>query len=123
MSAPVRSAFEVAPDAVRPGFWHLRERILHCAEQSGIDVQETLKWGQPAYLSPGGTTLRIGAPKTGGFAIYAHCGTSIIADFKSIVPEARIIPKRAVLFSTLEEAASLPLELMISAALEYHLTR
>jgi hypothetical protein len=35
-------------------------------------LHETLKWGQPAYLTPetrSGTTLRLGVPKSGGYAI------------------------------------------------------
>ena len=123
MLPDVGAAFLAAPQSVQPGLGHLRSRILSCAKEKRIDVTEALRWGQPAYLSPKGWTLRIGAPKLGGFAIYAHCGTSLIADFKEMVPEARIEPKRAVLFETIAEAEPLPLELLISAALDYHLNR
>mgnify|MGYP000592624135 CR=1 FL=1 len=42
-----------------------------------------LRWGQPAYLAPKGSTLRVGIPKSGGaFALFAHCQTTLIADFR-----------------------------------------
>ena len=101
---------------------HLRDRVLSVAEDLDLPVREELRWGEPAYLAPKGSTLRIAAPKSGGFAIYAHCATSLISDFASVAP-CRTEKNRAVLFDTIDEAKAAPLDLLITAALTYHATR
>lgn len=47
-------------------------------------VVESLKWGQPSFaLSPKhGTAVRIGKNKAGDAALYVHCGTTIVADWR-----------------------------------------
>lgn len=117
----VGAVFDTAPESSRAGMMYLRERILEVANDMGITVEEALRWGQPAYLAPKGSTLRLGVPKTGGFAIYAHCGSSLIGDFASVAPDAKIEGRRAVCFNDLDEAKAQPLELLIAAALTYHL--
>ncbi len=63
-------------------------------------------------------------PKTGGFAIFAHCQTTIIADFRGLFPEDFAYDgNRAVLF---RDGAALPtdrLALLVAAALTYRLKR
>ncbi|WP_299391616.1 DUF1801 domain-containing protein [Pelagibius sp.] len=90
-------------------------------------LEETLKWGQPAYLTPetrSGSTLRLGLPKNGGFALYVHCQTTIISDFRSFFPDAFAYDgNRAVRF---DAGAALPREeltLLIRSALTYHLKK
>lgn len=87
----VLAAITASPHGVQPGLWALRRLILETA--AGLPdvgrVQECLKWGQPAFTTPetkSGSTLRIGCPKQGGFALYAHCATTIIADFAAAFP-------------------------------------
>lgn len=115
----VGAVFDTAPEASRAGMMYLRDRILDVADDMDIPIEEALRWGQPAYLAPKGSTLRLGVPKTGGFAIYAHCGSSLIEDFASVAPDARIEGRRAVHFDDLDEAKAQPLELLIAAALTY----
>ena len=90
-------------------------------------LEETLKWGQPAYLTPetkAGSTLRLGLPKDGGFALYAHCQTTIVSDFRSLFPDAFAYEgNRAVRF---DAGGALPREeltLLIRSALTYHLNK
>lgn len=103
----------------RAGLDHLRARILACAAVQGITVEESLKWGQPSFKAPQGSPLRIGLPKAGGFALYAHCATTLISDYAALHP-GRFEGNRAVLFDSVEEARAQPLEALISAALTYH---
>ncbi|NHF73525.1 DUF1801 domain-containing protein [Paracoccus xiamenensis] len=126
-SAHVEAAFTGFPEAARSGLLQLRRLIFDTANsipQVGR-IEETLKWGQPAYLTPetkSGSTIRLGLPKTGGFAVYAHCQTTIISDFRSLFPdEFRYEGNRAIQF---EDDARLPfdaLRLLIASALTYHL--
>lgn len=123
----VRAVFDSWPAAEQQALLHLRALIFQVAAQSqGVgEIQEVLKWGQPAYLTPetkSGSTIRLGLPKTGGIAIYVHCQTTILSDFKQIFPDDFTYEgNRAIHFAP---GAPLPLkklEMLISRALTYHL--
>ncbi len=123
----VERAFAEFPDAVRSDLMQLREMIFEVAAQTeGVGkIQETLKWGQPAYLTPetkSGSTIRLGLPKHGGFAIYAHCQTTILPDFQTIFPDDFIYEGNRAIHLTPDE--KLPLEklaLLVKSALTDHL--
>ncbi len=64
----VASVFDNFPKADRKGLLKLRALIFETAAQTrGVgQLNETLKWGQPAYLTPvskSGSTIRLGLPK------------------------------------------------------------
>ncbi|MGI9509775.1 MAG: DUF1801 domain-containing protein [Geminicoccaceae bacterium] len=107
----------------------LRDLIFETAEQTpGVGrLEETLKWNQPAYLTPGtksGSTIRLGLAGENGFAIYAHCQTSILSDFQNVFPDDFVYHgNRAIEFSGGETLALEKLELLIRSALTYHLAR
>ena len=117
--ANVAAAFAAMPKAERAGLLELRARIFAVALAEGIALEEALRWGQPAYLAPKGSTIRLGLPKTGGFALYTHCQSSLMSDFKAICPDLRFEGNRAVHFKT-DEAPPKALDLLIRAALTYH---
>ena len=122
----VAKAFAVFPEAERMGLLKLRDLILEiAAETDGVgEIEETLKWGQPAYLTrnKSGTTIRLGMPKTGGFAIYTHCQTSVISDFQAVFPdEFTYEGNRAIHFQTGETFPVEQLALFVKNALTYHL--
>ncbi|UYV37038.1 DUF1801 domain-containing protein [Rhodobacteraceae bacterium D3-12] len=127
MPADVEAAFDAMPEAARQGCLALRALVLGVARDTpeAGRVSEELRWGQPAYLTPetkSGTTIRLGAPKSGGFALFVHCQTSLIEDFRPIAPEGtRFDGKRAVLFDKPEEVQPDALGLLVRAALTYHL--
>ncbi|WP_323797744.1 DUF1801 domain-containing protein [Nisaea sp.] len=123
----VAATYESFPPPLREGLLTVRKLIFAtAAETPGVGtLEETLKWGQPAYLTPetkSGSTIRLGLPKQGGFALYAHCQTTIIPDFRSLFPDAfHYEGNRAVHF---KEGAALPLDplrLLVRSALTYHL--
>lgn len=90
-------------------------------------VEETLKWGQPAYLTPdtkSGTTIRIGANKVGGFAIYTHCQTTLMGDHQAIFDgQFTYEGNRAIHFGVGDDLPVVPLKQLITAALTYHLNK
>ena len=123
----VEAAFAAFPEDARAGLLRLCSLIFETAASTpGVGrLQETLKWGQPAYLTPetkSGSTIRLGLPRQGGFALYAHCQTTIVSDFQTIFPDDFVYEgNRAVHF---EDAATLPvdkLSMLIRSALTYHL--
>jgi len=64
----------------------------------------------------------LGAPKTGGYAIFAHCHTDVISGFQTLFPQDfRYDGTRAVLFRALDDLDAVKLTLLIARALTYHL--
>ena len=125
----VAKAYDAFLPQQREGLLSLRNLIFETAEQTeGVGrLEETLKWGQPAYLTPetkSGSTIRLGRPKQGGIAIYAHCQTSIIADFQSLFPDEMTYEgNRAVHFTPEDELPMEALTMLIRSALTYKLRR
>ncbi len=117
--ANVAAAFAAFPVEVRAGLMGLRARIMAVASAEGIELEEALRWGQPAYLAPKGSTIRLGVPKTGGFAIYTHCQSTLMSDFRALCPELRFEGNRAVHFAV-GEAPPDAIDMLIRAALTYH---
>ncbi|CUH64662.1 hypothetical protein TG4357_01420 [Thalassovita gelatinovora] len=125
--AAVKAAFGAFAPEARRGLIGLRQLIFETAAdlpEVGT-VEETLRWGQPAYLTPvrkSGSTLRLGVPKSGGFALYAHCQTTIISAFAAAFPgQDRIEGNRAVLFEDASQIDPDRHTLLIRHALTYHL--
>ncbi len=123
----VRARFDAFPEPAREGLLTLRRLIFDVAgtlPEVGR-LEETLKWGQPAYLTPEtglGSTIRLGVPKGGGFAIYAHCQTTLISEFREVFPDDfEYEGTRAVRFRNTAEITADKLRLLISRALTYHL--
>lgn len=89
-------------------------------------LEETLKWGEPAYLTPvsrSGTTIRMDwKPRSPDVcALYFNCQTTLVETFRSLFPEIFTYEgNRAVLMPL---SALLPEEAVktcIAAALTYH---
>ncbi len=125
----VEAVFDAFEPEVREGLLSLRAVILEEAvalPEIG-QLQETLKWGQPSYLTPdtkAGSTIRLGVPKQGGYALYAHCQTTILSDFQAIFGEDFSFEgNRAVIFRAGEEPDTEKLRLLVRSALTYHLAK
>jgi hypothetical protein len=123
----VEAAFAAFPAKERSGLMVLRKLIFDTAQKTdGVgELYETLKWGQPAYLTPktkSGSTIRLGLPKQGGFAVYAHCQTTILSDFQFIFPnEFAYEGNRAIHFKAGDPLPLDKLEMLVREALTYHL--
>jgi hypothetical protein len=116
------------PALERDGLLQLRELIFEVADDlpEVPKVTEGLRWGQPAYLTPAriGSTIRLGQPKTGGFAIYANCNSTIISDFATAYPNWDVIEgNRAVIFTDAKQIDPIRHGALIRAALTYHLRK
>jgi len=125
----VAARFAAFPEPARTELLALRALIFEtAAETPGVGkIEETLKWGQPAYLTPetkSGSTLRLGLPKSGGFAVYAHCQTTIIGDFRHLFPsDFDFDGNRAVRFRDGDKVPTEKLRPLVTRALTYHLKR
>jgi hypothetical protein len=118
----IQAAYDAFPPDVQNGALALRALIYETAA-SLRDVPaptECLRWGQPSYITPIGSALRIGAPKSGGFALYAHCQSSIISQFaQSFGADFQIEGNRGVVFQNPKGIKPEKLRLLISHALTY----
>lgn len=128
-SEDVERTFESADREARKGLLTLRALIFESAKalpQAGR-VEETLRWGQPAYLTPdtkAGTTLRLGPHKQARFALFVLCQSRVIPDYIAAFPAwDRIDGTRAVLFDCAEEVEPLRHGWLIRHALTYHLAK
>jgi len=126
MSPEIARAFATFPPEARAGLMQLRQLILQTAASLPEigRLQEALRWGQPAYLTPetnSASTLRLGVPKNGGFALFVHCRTSLIADFTPMAPPGtRFEGSRSVLFDEGAAIDAVATQWLIARALTYH---
>jgi hypothetical protein len=126
----VAAAFATYPEPIRSRLLGLRQQIFEtAAATAGVGpLQETLKWGQPAYLTPqtrSGSTLRIDrVAGSDDVALYCHCQTDLISVFRELYPQRfRYQGNRALVLDQDRADAAQPLSHCIALALTYHLRR
>ena len=102
-SPDVARVFQGYPESMRQKLLRLRQIVLDTASEiEGVDaVEETLKWGEPSYITKEGSTIRMGwKEKTPGqYAIYFNCNSSLVETFKAVYGEVFTFEgKRAIVF-------------------------
>lgn len=131
MNPQVRQKFEAYPEHVKPKMKNLRNLIYEVAEGTeGVgEVEETLKWGEPAYLTSkpkSGTTIRIDwKPKNPDqLAMYVSCNTTLVDSYRRLLGnDLNFEGNRAVIFPVDEPIPKKQLMLCIKMALRYHLDK
>ncbi len=121
----VLAKFETYPPHAREKLYYLRELILATARSidSIQSVEETLKWGEPSYLTNKGSTIRIDwkAKKPEQYAMYFKCTSRLVPTFRDIYPdEFTYEGNRALVFGLDEAISERELQECIAAALTYH---
>ena len=127
----VAQAFENYPPAARGKLLALRELIFETASATpGVGtLEETLKWGEPAYLTSetkSGSTIRLGWKKSAPaqYAMYFNCQTNLVETFRTLFPdEFKFEGNRALIFGESDAIPRDPLACCIAAALTYHLDK
>ncbi len=126
--AATARVFEAYPPTLRRKLMVLRKLILDTAAATeGVgEIEETLKWGEPAYLttqSKSGSTLRIAWKKSAPtqYAMYFNCQTTLVETFRTVFPnEFRFEGNRAIVFNEADPVPRDALAFCIAAALTYH---
>ncbi len=127
-SQAVADKFDAYPDQARVAMLALRELVFQTArETDGVGaIEETLKWGEPAYLTRGksGSTVRIDwkarAPQQ--YAMYFNCQTTLVETFRTMFPnDFQFEGNRALVFQLHAVMPKDALAMCIAAALTYHL--
>ena len=126
----VAAVFAAYPAALRKRLVTLRELVFDTAQRTqGVGrLTETLKWGQPSYLTEetrSGTTVRIDRlKKSDGYAIYFHCRSGLVPKFRELYPDAlRFEGNRALVFEPGERLPVQALRHCIGLALNHHLRK
>ena len=123
----VAEVFRRYPPKLRVRLMALRELIFDVAADTGGvgRLSETLKWGQPSYLTEqtgSGSTVRIDRLKNAdGYAIYFHCQSGLVRRFRELYADSfRYEGERAILFDPKERLPLKALSHCIGLALTHH---
>ncbi len=125
-NSEVAEVFAGFDDKVRTKLLQLRELIIKAAKKAEVGrLEETLKWGEPSYLTPetgAGSTVRISQRKvTDEYAVYFNCQTSIIEQIKNRFGKTfRYEGSRALVFHIKDKLPRAELSESLTLALTYH---
>ena len=117
--------FDNYPSSSRSKMMRLRKLILEVAERTeGVDqLEETLKWGEPSYLTKRGSTIRMDwkSKHPDQYAMYFKCTSRLVPVFKEIYGDVfNFESNRAIVFNLQEKVPLKELRQCIKMALTYH---
>ena len=121
----VMAKFNSYPKPMRKKLMLLRQLVLDTASEiEGVNtLEETLKWGEPSYLTKSGSTIRMDWKKSkpDQYAMYFHCKTKLVDTFKEIYRDKfKFEGNRAIVFDESDEIPINELKHCISLSLTYH---
>ena len=124
----VAEVFDNYPKHIRQKMLLLRQLVLDTAsEMEDVStLEETLKWGEPSYITKNGSTIRMDWKKSkpDQYAMYFHCKTKLIDTFKELYRDKfKLVGNRAIVFNVSDEIPIEELKHCISISLNYHLRR
>ena len=124
----VAAVFATYPIKFRTKLTFLRKLIFDTATRTeGVgEIEETLKWGEPSYLTKNGSTIRINWKEKLGdhYAIYFKCTSLLVPTFKKLYPsEFTYEDNRAIHFNLNDNIPVNKLRHCIKMALTYHLIK
>ncbi len=121
----VQLVFDNYPDLIRDKMTHLRRLIIDTANQIEDikSINETLKWGEPSYLTKYGSTIRIDWKKNtpDQYAMYFQCTSKLVPTFRMVYKNTfNFEGNRAIVFQMNDNIAEVELKKCIKAGLTYH---
>lgn len=121
----VEIIFANYPDIVRKKMLLLRELILETTKElEGVTtLEETLKWGEPSYITKHGSTLRMDwkSKSPDQYAMYFKCTSRLVETFKTVFKnDFEFEGNRAIVFQLKDQIPKKELKECIKATLTYH---
>lgn len=121
----VEAIFANYPDFVRDKLQFLRALVIETAKETeGVEkLEETLKWGEPSFVTKNGSTLRMDwKEKTADqYAMYFQCTSRLVDTFKLVFDQKfQYEGNRAIVFQLNQKIPESELKECIKASLTYH---
>ncbi|MBO3698143.1 DUF1801 domain-containing protein [Roseivirga sp. E12] len=121
----VKARFDNYPPEIKAKMDKLRELIIEVAEETeGVShLEETLKWGEPSYITKNGSTLRIDwKPKSPDqYAMYFQCTSQLVPTFRFVFGETfKYEGNRAVVLPLNGDLPTEEVKQCIATVLTYH---
>ena len=123
MNPAIENTIDDYPEKAKAKFYEIRSLILEVARDNGLgDIDETLKWGQPSYLSKSGSTIRLDwQQKTpNSISVFFNCKTILVETFKEVFGESLVYEGNRIVLVPLDKECPQELETCILMALNYH---
>ena len=123
----VEEKFLMFPDDRKDYLFHFRDLIFDVAEADSriCPLSEELRWGDPSYITAktnAGSTMRLGVSGRSKVALFFHCKTTLVEDFKAMCFDALEYSKnRAILIDPQSPPKDEVLQYCVSASLLYKL--
>lgn len=120
----VSAAFAALPVSAKARLTEVRDIVFEVSQtlpETG-GVLEYLAWGQPSYRPQRprvGTAVRLGLHEAKRPAVFVHCSTSLISDFKSVAGHLQFSGNRAVLLPLSGPLPAAELRDFVSLAFTY----
>lgn len=121
----VETVFKNYPKTVKKQMQHLRALVLEVASEIyGLEkLEETLKWGEPSYLTKHGSTLRMDwkVKTPNQYAMYFQCTSRLVSTFKTIYKnKLNFEGNRAIIFKLNDNLPETEIKHCILLTLTYH---
>ncbi len=121
----VEQIFSSYPSDIRKKMLALRSLVLEAAREiDGISyIEETLKWGEPSFITRNGSTLRMDwKPKSPDqYAVYFKCTSKLVETFRTVFENTFTFEgSRAIIFHLNDTIPEKELKSCIKATLNYH---
>ena len=121
----VAETLNTYPKPIRSKLMALRELVYTTAND--VDcvelLDECLKWGEIAYVIPGGSTVRLAwkSRYPDQYAVYFHCKTKLVSTFRELYGEKFTFEgNRAIVFNATDTVPTNELKHCLLLALTYH---
>ncbi len=121
----VEEKFNAYPEHIKPKMLRLRKLVFEVAEETESiqEIEETLKWGEPSYLTKKGSTLRMDwkAKLPDQYALYFKCTSLLVKTFQTVYKDRfQFEGTRAIVFDLKDDIPEEEVKSCIKAALTYH---
>jgi len=121
----VKAKFDNYPTSIREKMQNLRRIIIEAAEEEEgtEELEETLKWGEPSYLTKKGSTIRIDWKENSPdqYAMYFQCTSKLVPTFRTVYSNTFAFEgNRAIVFPLEDKLAEDELKKCIKVGLSYH---
>ncbi len=127
MQTNIENSYARFETETRADLLAIRGMVLNVAKANETigELEETLKWGEPSYLTPktkSGSTLRLGQTKTDSKpALFVNCQTTLVDEVRELYPDIFSYEgTRGVVLKSAPEDVAQELEHIIALVLTYH---